>query len=140
MGPFVPNAPSFVLAVHKDELIASWRIFSPALHELKARRVRPEPYVYGSSGPPSEAAFASRFGFPGGFAQGHDNEARRQAIAWGKSSVVSAESQKSSGGGSQTGPALQGGSDDGADEEERSRAPPLPAQEPPAPNPPVEGH
>jgi Glucose-6-phosphate dehydrogenase, C-terminal domain len=97
--------------VHADELIASWRIFTPALHELKARRIRPEPYVYGSAGPASENAFAARFGFPLGFAHGHDNEARRQAIAWGKSSVVSVESRRSSTG-SHTGP-LPNGSEDG---------------------------
>jgi hypothetical protein len=84
--------------VHADELIASWRIFTPALHELREKSVRPEPYVFGSAGPLSEATFAARFGFPNGFAHGlQDNETRRQAIAWGKSSVRSGGSGDSLG-------------------------------------------
>lgn len=68
--------------VHADELLASWRIFTPALHALKAAKVVPEPYPHGSRGPvEAEAEFAKRFGFLDGFpaaaAPHHQN------IAWG---------------------------------------------------------
>ena len=74
--------------VHADELIASWRIFTPALHEMAKRKETPEPYRFGSAGPAAEAAFAAKYGFTDGGLAGHgdDTEKRRRAIAWGKSS------------------------------------------------------
>jgi len=74
--------------VHADELIASWRIFTPALHELAKLKVRPEPYAFGSAGPSAEDAFAANYGFMnGGFARhGDDAQKKRHAIAWGRSS------------------------------------------------------
>ena len=53
--------------VHLDELVASWRIFTPALKALAERKEKPEPYPFGSEGPESEKDFASRFGFANGF-------------------------------------------------------------------------
>jgi hypothetical protein len=72
--------------VHADELLASWRIFTPALHELKDQAVQPQPYAFGSSGPAdAEKGFAAAHGFSEGFRHGVDTERRRQAIAWGTS-------------------------------------------------------
>lgn len=39
------------LFIRSDELAAAWDIFTPALHEMESRRVRPEPYPFGSAGP-----------------------------------------------------------------------------------------
>ena len=41
------------LFIRKDELEASWDIFTPALHEMERSAVHPEPYAYGSEGPES---------------------------------------------------------------------------------------
>eukprot|EP00613_Pedinella_sp_CCMP2098_P073898 CAMPEP_0171918432 /NCGR_PEP_ID=MMETSP0993-20121228/17151_1 /TAXON_ID=483369 /ORGANISM="non described non described, Strain CCMP2098" /LENGTH=768 /DNA_ID=CAMNT_0012554755 /DNA_START=21 /DNA_END=2327 /DNA_ORIENTATION=+ len=68
--------------VHADELLASWRIFTPALHDLKASQVVPEPYLHGSRGPAeAEERFAKRFGFADGFPEA--SAPRHQSIAWG---------------------------------------------------------
>ena len=76
--------------VHADELLASWRIFTPVLHDLRAQAVVPEPYAFGSPGPvAAERAFAARFGFSEGFRHGLDDDKRRQAIAWGKTTTPS---------------------------------------------------
>ena len=48
--------------VSAEELIASWRIFTPALHELKKRGVRPEPYSFGGRGPAAADDLAKRYG------------------------------------------------------------------------------
>jgi glucose-6-phosphate 1-dehydrogenase len=48
--------------VSADELIASWRIFTPALHELAARGVKPEPYPFGSRGPAAADKLAQKHG------------------------------------------------------------------------------
>lgn len=50
------------LFIRSDELEAAWDIFTPALHELEQRRVQPEPYVFGSSGPVKADALAARYG------------------------------------------------------------------------------
>ena len=50
------------LFIRADELEAAWDIFTPALHELEARRVKPESYPFGSSGPEAAAALAARYG------------------------------------------------------------------------------
>jgi len=104
--------------VHADELLSSWRIFTPVLHELAAARnsssssggssssssssdltnapsIRPFPYAHGSAGPEAEErVFAAKFGFPAGFAHGRggspdDQKHNRLAIAWGKASQTS---------------------------------------------------
>ena len=100
--------------VHADELLSSWRIFTPALHELAARHAssssssstatppgKPFPYAHGSAGPEAEERhFAARFGFPAGFAHGlsgggaDDREHNRLALAWGKASKTSLASVK----------------------------------------------
>ncbi|MBN2127844.1 MAG: glucose-6-phosphate dehydrogenase [Sedimentisphaerales bacterium] len=44
------------LFIRKDELQASWDIFTPVLHELETRRIVPESYPFGSTGPESAKA------------------------------------------------------------------------------------
>jgi len=39
------------LFIRSDELAAAWDIFTPVLHELEEKKTKPEPYVFGSSGP-----------------------------------------------------------------------------------------
>jgi glucose-6-phosphate 1-dehydrogenase len=39
------------LFIRHDELAAAWDIFTPALHEMDERGVRPDQYEFGSSGP-----------------------------------------------------------------------------------------
>ncbi len=41
------------LFIRKDELAAAWDIFTPALHEMAAEKIKPEPYPFGSEGPAS---------------------------------------------------------------------------------------
>jgi len=48
--------------VSAEELIASWRIFTPALHELKRLKRKPEPYPFGSRGPAAADDLAKRYG------------------------------------------------------------------------------
>ena len=50
------------LFIRGDELAAAWDIFTPALHDMDARRPRPEPYEFGSGGPAAAAGLAERFG------------------------------------------------------------------------------
>ncbi len=50
------------LFIRSDELAASWDIFTPALHALEQRRVRPDPYRFGSPGPESAARLAEKCG------------------------------------------------------------------------------
>eukprot|EP00616_Rhizochromulina_sp_CCMP1243_P015854 CAMPEP_0118981814 /NCGR_PEP_ID=MMETSP1173-20130426/31397_1 /TAXON_ID=1034831 /ORGANISM="Rhizochromulina marina cf, Strain CCMP1243" /LENGTH=684 /DNA_ID=CAMNT_0006932267 /DNA_START=18 /DNA_END=2068 /DNA_ORIENTATION=- len=69
--------------VHADELVSSWRIFSPALHALATSNQKPHPYTYGSPGPLAETQFALRYGFPDGFGNEMDQNSHRQPIAWG---------------------------------------------------------
>ena len=51
------------LFIRADELAAAWDIFTPALDEMEHRGMRPQPYPFGSGGPPGLAELASRFGF-----------------------------------------------------------------------------
>ncbi|XP_073994627.1 glucose-6-phosphate 1-dehydrogenase Zw isoform X1 [Rhodnius prolixus] len=37
--------------VRSDELAEAWRIFTPVLHEIESKRIKPIPYIYGSRGP-----------------------------------------------------------------------------------------
>lgn len=48
--------------VSADELLASWRIFTPALTQLASLGHRPEGYAYGSRGPAGQDALARRHG------------------------------------------------------------------------------
>lgn len=48
--------------VSAEELDASWRIFTPALHQLQERGVQPEPYPFGSRGPAAADDLARRYG------------------------------------------------------------------------------
>ena len=43
--------------VRADELVRSWEVFTPLLHQIERDNVQPEKYVYGSNGPSSRAAF-----------------------------------------------------------------------------------
>ena len=48
--------------VSAKELDASWRIFTPILRELAAKGIKPQPYPYGSRGPPATDALAAKYG------------------------------------------------------------------------------
>lgn len=39
------------LFIRQDELAAAWDIFTPALHEIEKRGIKPQPYPFGSFGP-----------------------------------------------------------------------------------------
>ncbi len=39
------------LFIRSDELQAAWDIFTPVLHEIEKRKIVPQPYPFGSSGP-----------------------------------------------------------------------------------------
>ena len=47
------------LFIQSDELGAAWDIFTPLLHEIERRRLAPEPYEFGSRGPPAAGALVS---------------------------------------------------------------------------------
>ncbi|KAF8070929.1 G6PD5 [Scenedesmus sp. PABB004] len=49
--------------VRRDELRAAWSVFTPLLHAIDAGEVEPEPYAYGSRGPPSQDAFLAASGY-----------------------------------------------------------------------------
>ena len=48
------------LFIREDELAAAWDIFTPVLHEIERRAIRPEPYAFFSRGPASADDLASR--------------------------------------------------------------------------------
>ena len=48
--------------VSAEELREQWRIFSPVLHDLVAKKVEPHPYAYGSRGPAAADGLARKFG------------------------------------------------------------------------------
>lgn len=50
------------LFIRSDELEAAWDIFTPALHELDERRVKPRGYAFGGPGPEAAVALAARYG------------------------------------------------------------------------------
>lgn len=54
------------LFIRDDELAASWDIFTPVLREIEGRRLAPEPYEFGTSGPAGAQALAHRLGIPCG--------------------------------------------------------------------------
>ena len=49
------------LFIRSDELEAAWDVFTPALAALETRRVRPEPYAWGSRGPEAAGRLAARY-------------------------------------------------------------------------------
>ena len=48
--------------VRSDELIESWRIFSPLLHHIESNKIQPIPYTYGTRGPKEADEVARRLG------------------------------------------------------------------------------
>jgi glucose-6-phosphate 1-dehydrogenase len=48
--------------VSPEELEASWRIFTPALHALEQASSPPETYAYGGRGPKAADELAKRYG------------------------------------------------------------------------------
>jgi glucose-6-phosphate 1-dehydrogenase len=50
------------LFIRKDELAAAWNIFTPVLHEIETRALRPEPYVFGSHGTAGARELARKAG------------------------------------------------------------------------------
>ena len=49
--------------VRGDELDASWKIFTPLLHEIERSKVAPEQYVFGSRGPSRADDLKSDLGY-----------------------------------------------------------------------------
>ena len=49
--------------VRGDELEISWKIFTPLLHELEAKKVKPLSYVRGSRGPKEADDLRDKNGF-----------------------------------------------------------------------------
>ena len=49
--------------VRDDELEAAWKIFTPLLHEIEEKKVRPLPYIYGSRGPQEAVDFIKKLGY-----------------------------------------------------------------------------
>jgi len=50
------------LFIRADELEAAWDVFTPLLHDLDEQRARPDPYDFGSSGPPAAEELARTHG------------------------------------------------------------------------------
>lgn len=50
------------LFIRADELEAAWDIFTPVLHELEERNIKPRPYPFGGTGPEAADVLASRYG------------------------------------------------------------------------------
>lgn len=46
--------------IRSDEVAAAWDIFTPALHELERRAIKPELYEFGGKGPAAADALAAR--------------------------------------------------------------------------------
>eukprot|EP00002_Diphylleia_rotans_P015687 TRINITY_DN303_c0_g1_i1.p1 TRINITY_DN303_c0_g1~~TRINITY_DN303_c0_g1_i1.p1 ORF type:complete len:486 (-),score=126.24 TRINITY_DN303_c0_g1_i1:541-1998(-) len=51
------------LFVRKDEVFGAWGIFTPVLHELETKRIKPEPYEFGSRGPQKAIDMIQQLGF-----------------------------------------------------------------------------
>jgi glucose-6-phosphate 1-dehydrogenase len=49
--------------VRNDELDAAWKIFTPILHKIDNEKIAPQPYKYGTRGPPAIEEFVSKYGF-----------------------------------------------------------------------------
>ncbi len=50
------------LFIRADELVAAWDVFTPVLHDLESRRIKPRGYPFGSNGPDAAHNLASRYG------------------------------------------------------------------------------
>ena len=61
------------------ELEEAWRIFTPVLHDLEQKQVRPIIYPYGSRGPPEADKWIEELGYERG---------ERQDYQWPKQSVL----------------------------------------------------
>jgi glucose-6-phosphate 1-dehydrogenase len=51
------------LFVRNDELLASWQVFTPLLHELDRKEIKPVQYKFGSRGPPEADELLARNGY-----------------------------------------------------------------------------
>lgn len=49
--------------MRRDELRAAWAIYTPLLHSIDKGEIDPEPYPYGSRGPPSLDHFLEETGY-----------------------------------------------------------------------------
>ncbi|GAB5034319.1 glucose-6-phosphate dehydrogenase [Nannochloropsis oceanica] len=49
--------------VRNDELLASWKIWTPLLHAIEQGKIQPIPYAYGSRGPAEADELAKKVGF-----------------------------------------------------------------------------
>jgi glucose-6-phosphate 1-dehydrogenase len=49
--------------VRDDELDAAWKIFTPVLKELEQKKVKPEPYTFGTRGPAKLNQFVEKQGY-----------------------------------------------------------------------------
>ena len=49
--------------VRGDELEISWKIFTPLLHALEERKVKPIPYFRGTRGPVEADVLRDRYGY-----------------------------------------------------------------------------
>ena len=52
------------LFIRADELAAAWDIFTPVLHQLEEKKIRPEGYAFGSEGPAGADELAAKYGVP----------------------------------------------------------------------------
>jgi glucose-6-phosphate 1-dehydrogenase len=50
------------LFIRADELEAAWDVFTPVLHQLEKRHIKPRSYAFGSSGPDAAHVLATRYG------------------------------------------------------------------------------
>ncbi|KAI8975190.1 glucose-6-phosphate dehydrogenase [Mycotypha africana] len=48
--------------VGDDELQASWRVFTPLLHQIEKEKIKPEPYPHGTRGPEKLDEFVKKYG------------------------------------------------------------------------------
>jgi glucose-6-phosphate 1-dehydrogenase len=49
--------------VRGDELDVSWKIFTPLLHEIERKKVKPQPYVFGTRGPEDADVMKAKLGY-----------------------------------------------------------------------------
>ena len=49
--------------VRDDELDAAWKIFTPVLKEFEEKKVKPEPYTFGTRGPAKLNQFVEKQGY-----------------------------------------------------------------------------
>ena len=47
------------LFIRSDELRAAWDVFTPVLHEIETRKIIPQPYAFGSTGPDAAKSLLS---------------------------------------------------------------------------------